>query len=152
MLQKDGFWHLVEVRKSRKQNVGKTVNWTEKCIVMSASVFLLENCIQYILRHIAELYYLCFQYYHRRACSQCNSVPKDPSVCLLCGTIVCLREPCCKQQDVCECVQHATDCGAGTAIFLVVNASTVIVIRGPRVCLWGCIHLDSFGEEDRELK
>ncbi|KAK4316848.1 hypothetical protein Pmani_012025 [Petrolisthes manimaculis] len=104
------------------------------------------------LLRLPRSYDAIFQYYHRRACSQCNSVPKDPSVCLLCGTIVCLREPCCKQQDVCECVQHATDCGAGTAIFLVVNASTVIVIRGPRVCLWGCIHLDSFGEEDRELK
>ncbi|XP_042224390.1 E3 ubiquitin-protein ligase ubr3-like [Homarus americanus] len=104
------------------------------------------------LLRLPHSYDAIFQYYHRRQCSQCNSVPKDPSVCLLCGTIVCLREPCCKQQEVCECVQHAIDCGAGTAIFLVVNASTVIVIRGPRVCLWGCIHLDSFGEEDRELK
>lgn len=104
------------------------------------------------LLRLPHSYDAIFQYYHRRQCSQCNSVPKDPSVCLLCGTIVCLRESCCKQQDVCECVQHAIDCGAGTAIFLVVNASTVIVIRGPRVCLWGCIHLDSFGEEDRELK
>ncbi|XP_071532346.1 E3 ubiquitin-protein ligase Ubr3 isoform X3 [Panulirus ornatus] len=104
------------------------------------------------LLRLPHSYDAIFQYYHRRQCSQCNSIPKDPSVCLLCGTIVCLREPCCKQQEVCECVQHAIDCGAGTAIFLVVNASTVIVIRGPRVCLWGCIHLDSFGEEDRELK
>ncbi|XP_076043889.1 ubr3 ubiquitin ligase [Oratosquilla oratoria] len=93
-----------------------------------------------------------FQYYHRRQCSQCNSIPKDPSVCLLCGTMVCFKESCCKQQDVNECVQHAIDCGAGTAMFLVINSSTVIVIRGIRACVWGCVHLDAFGEEDRELK
>ncbi|KAK7077958.1 E3 ubiquitin-protein ligase ubr3 [Halocaridina rubra] len=104
------------------------------------------------LLRLPQSYDAIFQYYHRRQCPQCNSVPKDPCVCLLCGTIVCLRESCCKQQDVCECVQHAIDCGAGTAIFLVINSSTVIVIRGPRVCLWGCVHLDSFGEEDRDLK
>ncbi|XP_064095704.1 E3 ubiquitin-protein ligase ubr3-like isoform X3 [Macrobrachium nipponense] len=104
------------------------------------------------LLKLPHSYDAIFQYYHRRQCSQCNSVPKDPSVCLLCGTIVCLRETCCKQQEICECVQHAIDCGAGTAIFLVINSSTVIVIRGPRVCLWGCVHLDSFGEEDRDLK
>lgn len=104
------------------------------------------------LLRLPRSYDSIFQYYHKRQCSQCNSVPKDPSVCLLCGTIICLRDPCCKQQDTYECVQHAIDCGAGTAIFLVINSSTIIVIRGPRACLWGCVHLDNFGEEDRELK
>ena len=79
-------------------------------------------------------------------------VPKEPSVCLVCGTLVCMKEQCCRQQNVYEYIQHAIDCGAGTAIFLVINQSTVIVIRGLRFCLWGCVHLDSFGEEDRDLK
>jgi len=48
--------------------------------------------------------------------------------------------------------QHAYSCGAGTAMFLVVTSSYVIVIRGKRACLWGSVYLDSFGEEDRELK
>ncbi|ROT84089.1 putative E3 ubiquitin-protein ligase UBR3 isoform X1 [Penaeus vannamei] len=120
--------------------------------VAASALLTTINFAQPRLLRLPHSYDAIFQYYHRRQCSQCNSVPKDPSVCLLCGTIVCLREPCCKQQEVCECVQHAIDCGAGTAIFLVINSSTVIVIRGPRVCLWGCVHLDSFGEEDRDLK
>ena len=49
-------------------------------------------------------------------------------------------------------MQHSIDCGAGTAIFLAVNSSTIIVIRGKRACLWGSVYLDAFGEEDRELK
>ncbi|XP_054931977.2 E3 ubiquitin-protein ligase ubr3 isoform X3 [Dermacentor andersoni] len=93
-----------------------------------------------------------FQYYHSRACSNCHSVPKDPSVCLVCGTLVCLRESCCRQQAHFEAVHHSINCGAGTAIYLAVNSSTVIVIRGKRACLWGSVYLDSFGEEDRDLK
>ena len=44
------------------------------------------------------------------------------------------------------------ECGAGTAAFLAVNSATIVVIRGKRACIWGSIYLDSFGEEDRELK
>lgn len=48
--------------------------------------------------------------------------------------------------------QHSIDCGGGTAMYLVVTSSYIIVIRGRRACLWGSVYLDSFGEEDRELK
>ncbi|CAB0019689.1 unnamed protein product, partial [Nesidiocoris tenuis] len=98
------------------------------------------------------LYDRIFQYYHRRQCNQCQSVPRETSICLLCGTLVCLKESCCKQLSVCEAVQHSIDCGAGTAVYLVVTSSYVIVVRGKRACLWGSVYLDSFGEEDRELK
>lgn len=93
-----------------------------------------------------------FQYYHRKQCTECGSVPKDPSICLVCGTLVCLRESCCKNSNVCEATKHSVDCGAGTAIFLCVSSSTIVVIRGKRACLWGSVYLDCFGEEDRELK
>lgn len=104
------------------------------------------------LLSLPERYDELFQYYHSRACSGCHSVPKDPSVCLACGTLVCLRESCCRQQAHFEAVHHSINCGAGTAMFLAVNSSTVIVIRGKRACLWGSVYLDSFGEEDRDLK
>ena len=51
-----------------------------------------------------------------------------------------------------ETVRHASDCGGGTGIFLAVNSSTIVVIRGKRACIWGSIYLDMFGEEDKELK
>ncbi len=53
---------------------------------------------------------------------------------------------------VCETVRHAQDCGGGTGVFLAVNSSTIVVIRGKRACIWGSIYLDVFGEEDKELK
>ena len=48
--------------------------------------------------------------------------------------------------------QHALDCGRGTGIFLIVLSSVIIIIRAERVCIWGSVYLDSFGEEDRDLK
>ena len=53
---------------------------------------------------------------------------------------------------VCETVNHSVECGGGTGIFLAVNSSTIVVIRGKRACIWGSIYLDKFGEEDKELK
>ncbi|XP_031787991.1 E3 ubiquitin-protein ligase Ubr3 isoform X1 [Nasonia vitripennis] len=93
-----------------------------------------------------------FTYYHERQCRQCHSVPQEISVCLLCGTIVCLKQNCCKIANICEAVQHSIDCGGGTGIFLVVTSTYVIVIRGRRACLWGSLYLDDFEEEDRDLK
>uniref|UniRef100_A0A2R5LIR0 E3 ubiquitin-protein ligase n=1 Tax=Ornithodoros turicata TaxID=34597 RepID=A0A2R5LIR0_9ACAR len=104
------------------------------------------------LLELPPTYDQIFQYYHRRTCSVCNNVPKDPSICLVCSTMVCLRENCCRQQTNYEAVHHSINCGAGTAIYLAVNSSTIIVIRGKRACLWGSVYLDSFGEEDRDLK
>ncbi|XP_050675665.1 E3 ubiquitin-protein ligase Ubr3 isoform X2 [Leptidea sinapis] len=93
-----------------------------------------------------------FTYYHERVCLQCGAVPKEASVCLLCGTLVCLKQPCCRHHQVAEAVQHATECGGGTGIFLVVTSTYIIVIRGRRACLWGSLYLDDYDEEDRDLK
>ncbi|KAG9460222.1 hypothetical protein GDO78_023207, partial [Eleutherodactylus coqui] len=56
------------------------------------------------LLQLPEVYNTIFQYYHRKVCGVCTKVPKDPALCLVCGTFVCLKGLCCKQQNVCECV------------------------------------------------
>lgn len=105
------------------------------------------------LMKLPHAYDIVFQYYHRKQCPNCNSVPKDPSICLVCGTMVCMRDSCCKPANgSCEAIDHSITCGAGTVIYLSVNSSTIVVVRGRRACLWGSVYLDSFGEEDRELK
>lgn len=104
------------------------------------------------LLHLPHQYKHIFLFYHRRECERCGTVPKEPTVCLVCGTLVCLRGQCCKQQHANETVVHSVQCGAGTSVFLAIDSCMVIVIRGRRACLWGSVYLDSFGEEDRELK
>ncbi|XP_062861550.1 E3 ubiquitin-protein ligase ubr3 isoform X2 [Trichomycterus rosablanca] len=104
------------------------------------------------LLQLPDNYNTIFQYYHRKPCSVCNKTPKDPALCLVCGAFVCLKGLCCKQQGVCECVLHSQHCGAATGIFLLINASVIIIIRGHRFCLWGSVYLDAHGEEDRDLR
>lgn len=104
------------------------------------------------LLELPREYERIFTHYHERVCLQCQSVPQETSVCLVCGTVVCLKQACCKREVACEAVAHALDCGAGTALFLVVTSTYVIVIRGRRACLWGSLYLDDFEEEDRDLK
>ncbi|KAK5890267.1 hypothetical protein CesoFtcFv8_013802 [Champsocephalus esox] len=104
------------------------------------------------LLQLPDNYNVIFQYYHRKACTACKKVPKDPALCLVCGAFVCLKGVCCKQQGICECVLHSQHCGAATGIFLLINASVIIIIRGHRFCLWGSVYLDAHGEEDRDLR
>uniref|UniRef100_A0A665VIU1 E3 ubiquitin-protein ligase n=1 Tax=Echeneis naucrates TaxID=173247 RepID=A0A665VIU1_ECHNA len=104
------------------------------------------------LLQLPDNYNIIFQYYHRKACTACKKVPKDPALCLVCGAFVCLKGACCKQQGICECVLHSQHCGAATGIFLLINASVIIIIRGHRFCLWGSVYLDAHGEEDRDLR
>ncbi|MEQ2262264.1 E3 ubiquitin-protein ligase ubr3 [Xenotaenia resolanae] len=104
------------------------------------------------LLRLPDNYNIIFQYYHRKACTACKKVPKDPALCLVCGAFVCLKGVCCKHQGTCECVLHSQHCGAATGIFLLINASVIIIIRGHRFCLWGSVYLDAHGEEDRDLR
>ncbi|ODN00342.1 E3 ubiquitin-protein ligase UBR3 [Orchesella cincta] len=77
------------------------------------------------LMDLPEAYDSIFQYYHRKQCPNCNTVPKEPTICLVCGTMVCLRD-------------------------VAVNIPPP-VFRKKGLPL-GSVYLDAFGEEDRELK
>ncbi|KAJ8313482.1 hypothetical protein KUTeg_008043 [Tegillarca granosa] len=101
---------------------------------------------------LPQHYYKIFQAYSTKTCSVCSSIPKDPAICLVCGHFLCFRQSCCSQQSVYECIHHSVECGAGTGMYLLVNSSIVVVIRGPRATLWGSVYLDEHGEEDRDLK
>lgn len=104
------------------------------------------------LLSLPQEYDKIFTYYRTKQCNNCGLTPKEPAVCLICGVFMCMRDHCCKQQEIFECVQHSMDCGAGTGIFLAVNSSLVIIVSGARACIWGSVYLDSFGEEDRDLR
>ncbi|KAG7272346.1 hypothetical protein CRUP_011594 [Coryphaenoides rupestris] len=54
------------------------------------------------LLQLPDNYNIIFQYYHRKACSACQKVPKDPALCLVCGTFFCLKGQCSKQQGICD--------------------------------------------------
>lgn len=101
---------------------------------------------------LPKRYYQIFQMFRATKCSECMNIPKDPAICLTCRQFLCFRESCCIQNSTYESVAHSIACGAGTGMFLLVNSSLVVIIRGPRAALWGSVYLDEHGEEDRDLK
>ena len=104
------------------------------------------------LIELPHLFDSLFQKYRKRKCQRCQKPPDDPTLCLVCGEFLCFHGSCCRIDNVNECVQHSIDCGCGTGLILVVSSSVTLVIRDERVCLWGSVYLDNFGEEDRDLR
>ncbi|XP_046846410.1 E3 ubiquitin-protein ligase UBR3-like [Xenia sp. Carnegie-2017] len=101
---------------------------------------------------LPESYCSLFRLNRRRSCDKCGSIPEEPTICLVCGAFLCLRGECCQRDNTRECVQHAIECGYGTAVFLMLMSSSVFVIRGEKASVWGSVYLDEFGEEDIDLK
>ncbi|XP_073725595.1 E3 ubiquitin-protein ligase UBR1 [Misgurnus anguillicaudatus] len=81
---------------------------------------------------------------------------KHPTLCLLCGVMLCAQSPCCQVQlngeDVGACTAHADTCGAGVGIFLRVRECEIVLMasktRGSR---YPAPYLDDYGETDPEL-
>ena len=46
-----------------------------------------------------------------------------------------------------ECTLHARTCGAGVGVFFLVQKCSVLLMRGPRTCLYPSIYLDQNGDE-----
>lgn len=56
------------------------------------------------LLRLPKVYDQLFMFYHQRQCRVCSKIPKDPSICLICGTLVCMRESCCRSESCLEAV------------------------------------------------
>jgi E3 ubiquitin-protein ligase UBR3 len=129
----------------------------------SASVknrmLLMTNPVWYPARLITlpSQYEELFEFYRRRKCPTCNTQPKQPALCLVCSQLVCHKGKCCERSssvgsDGQECVRHSRECGGGTCVFLLINSSVILIIRGLRAAIWGSVYLDAHSEEDRDLK
>ncbi|RLN23509.1 hypothetical protein C2845_PM07G01520 [Panicum miliaceum] len=51
-----------------------------------------------------------------------------------------------------KCLNHASQCGAGVGIFLLVRKTTILLQRSARLAFWPSPYLDAFGEEDHEMQ
>uniref|UniRef100_A0A671QU67 E3 ubiquitin-protein ligase n=1 Tax=Sinocyclocheilus anshuiensis TaxID=1608454 RepID=A0A671QU67_9TELE len=81
---------------------------------------------------------------------------KHPTLCLLCGVMLCAQSPCCQQQlngeEVGACTAHATICGAGVGMFLRVRECEIILMASKtRGSPYPAPYLDDYGETDPQL-
>ncbi|XP_059215811.1 E3 ubiquitin-protein ligase UBR2 [Centropristis striata] len=82
---------------------------------------------------------------------------RAPTLCLVCGVLLCSQSYCCQVEvdgeDVGACTAHTFTCGAGLGLFLRVRESQVLFVAGKtKGCFYPPPYLDDYGETDQGLK
>uniref|UniRef100_A0A669BGF9 E3 ubiquitin-protein ligase n=1 Tax=Oreochromis niloticus TaxID=8128 RepID=A0A669BGF9_ORENI len=82
---------------------------------------------------------------------------RAPTLCLVCGCMLCSQSYCCQTEvdgeDVGACTAHTFTCGAGLGLFLRVRESQVLFVAGKtKGCFYPPPYLDDYGETDQGLK
>jgi len=80
-----------------------------------------------------------------------------PSMCLVCGMVVCSHSYCCQTElegvTVGACTAHSHKCGAGSGLFLRVRECKLVMFSGrTKGCYMSPPYLDQYGETDQGLK
>ena len=75
----------------------------------------------------------------------------DPVVCLICGAVV-LAGYRSGRRRVGDCTLHASECGGGTGVFLMVQKCCALLVRDTRAAYYPSLYLDQHGEEDTGLR
>ncbi|CAL4977827.1 unnamed protein product [Urochloa decumbens] len=106
--------------------------------------------VPFRLMQLPPVYQVLLERYIKMQCPDCGLVPDEPALCLLCGKLCSPSwKPCCRSG---KCLSHATQCGAGVGIFLLVRKTTILLQRSARLAFWPSPYLDAFGEEDHEMQ
>ncbi|KZC07599.1 E3 ubiquitin-protein ligase UBR2 [Dufourea novaeangliae] len=82
---------------------------------------------------------------------------KNPTMCLVCGRMLCSQSYCCQNElnkmTVGACTYHASTCGAGIGIFLRIRECEILFLRSPNRGSFVCPpYLDEYGETDEGLR
>uniref|UniRef100_A0A3Q2ZQ14 E3 ubiquitin-protein ligase n=1 Tax=Kryptolebias marmoratus TaxID=37003 RepID=A0A3Q2ZQ14_KRYMA len=81
---------------------------------------------------------------------------KHPTLCLVCGAMLCSQSTCCLSQldgeDVGACTAHAATCGAGVGLFLIRECEIVLMASKTRGSTYPAPYLDDYGETDPHLR
>jgi hypothetical protein len=101
--------------------------------------------VPFRLMQLPPVYQVLLERYIKMQCPDCGIVPDEPALCLLCGKLCSPSwKPCCRTG---KCLNHASQCGAGVGIFLLVRKTTILLQRSARLAFWPSPYLDMFGEE-----
>uniref|UniRef100_A0A3B5QNI5 E3 ubiquitin-protein ligase n=1 Tax=Xiphophorus maculatus TaxID=8083 RepID=A0A3B5QNI5_XIPMA len=81
---------------------------------------------------------------------------KHPTLCLVCGAMLCSQSSCCLSQldgeDVGACTAHAATCGAGVGMFLRIRECEIVLMASKtRGSTYPAPYLDDYGETDPHL-
>ncbi|XP_036023966.1 E3 ubiquitin-protein ligase UBR2 [Onychomys torridus] len=82
---------------------------------------------------------------------------RAPTLCLVCGSLLCSQSYCCQAElegeDVGACTAHTYSCGSGAGVFLRVRECQVLFLAGKtKGCFYSPPYLDDYGETDQGLR
>lgn len=81
---------------------------------------------------------------------------RNPTMCLVCGEILCSQSFCCQKEldknSVGSCTFHVHSCGAGIGIFLRIRDSEILLLGMNKGCFIPAPYLDEYGETDQGLR
>ncbi|KAK9721787.1 E3 ubiquitin-protein ligase ubr1, variant 2 [Basidiobolus ranarum] len=85
------------------------------------------------------------------ACPNCHKISENPALCLLCGEIFCYQSSYCLVDQTGGCYRHMKQCSKTVGIFMVINQSVILLLRGTSGCILDAPYLDVHGEVDLGL-
>uniref|UniRef100_A0A182JY28 E3 ubiquitin-protein ligase n=1 Tax=Anopheles christyi TaxID=43041 RepID=A0A182JY28_9DIPT len=81
---------------------------------------------------------------------------RNPTMCLVCGEILCSQSFCCQKEldksSVGSCTYHTAECGAGIGIFLRIRDAEILLLGINKGCFIAAPYLDEYGETDQGLR
>ncbi|XP_055586307.1 E3 ubiquitin-protein ligase UBR1-like isoform X2 [Uranotaenia lowii] len=81
---------------------------------------------------------------------------RNPTMCLVCGEILCSQSFCCQKEldrnSVGSCTYHAHTCGAGIGIFLRIRDCEILLLGINKGCFISAPYIDEYGETDQGLR
>jgi hypothetical protein len=140
-----------------------------KWIDIPESTIKIVEYLPTVIPILPSIYQKLYTWFLHAKCVACNSVPRLPVVCLLCGQLLCSNSQCCAtviesppssfssfdSNQIGEVTHHFSILCApnGIGVFLQLSNSVVYLVgdKGTSVAHWGSLYLDSHGEEDYGL-
>ena len=88
-----------------------------------------------------------------KCCKTGQSIMEDPTICLICGDVICSRscKECCVD-GVGPVTRHVINKHKGCGIVLRVSSSEILLFRGEFCAYYPSLYVDAYGEEDRGLR
>lgn len=81
---------------------------------------------------------------------------RNPTMCLVCGEILCSQSFCCQKEldkhSVGSCTYHMHTCGAGVGMFLRIRDAEILLLGLNKGCFIPAPYLDEYGETDQGLR
>ncbi|KAF8629016.1 hypothetical protein AX17_005872 [Amanita inopinata Kibby_2008] len=87
-------------------------------------------------------------------CPQCQTVPIDAAICLICGATCCMQSNCCQDIDneKGECNMHTRECGGMIGMYFLVKRCSLLYLFAGNGTFISSPYLDIHGETDVSMR